>query len=83
MYARIFVLLLKFTKINHMKKNISLGLHPQKAMFIGAKMGPNWVLLAPVGPHVGPINLAVRVIDVQGIKLSASANEAPLIIVGE
>ena len=26
----------------------------------GANMGPTWVLLAPDGPHVGPINLAVR-----------------------
>ena len=23
-------------------------------------MGPNWVLLAPDGPHVGPMNLAIR-----------------------
>ena len=27
----------------------------------GANMGPTWVLLAPDGPHVGPVNLAVRV----------------------
>ena len=26
----------------------------------GANMGPTWVLSAPCGPHVGPINLAVR-----------------------
>ena len=24
-------------------------------------MGPTWVLSAPDGPHVGPINLAIRV----------------------
>ena len=29
----------------------------------GANMGPTWVLLAPGGPHVGPINLAIRDID--------------------
>ena len=23
-------------------------------------MGPTWVLVAPVGPHVGPMNLAIR-----------------------
>ena len=23
-------------------------------------MGPTWVLLAPDGPHVGPMNLAIR-----------------------
>ena len=27
----------------------------------GSNMGPTWVLSAPCGPHVGPINLAVRV----------------------
>ena len=27
--------------------------------FHGANMGPTWVLSAPYGPHVGPINLAV------------------------
>ena len=26
----------------------------------GANMGPTWVLSAPVGPHVGPINLVIR-----------------------
>ena len=26
----------------------------------GANMGPTWVLSAPDGPHVGPMNLAVR-----------------------
>ena len=25
----------------------------------GANMGPNWVLSAPDGPHVGPMNLAI------------------------
>ena len=27
---------------------------------LGANMGPTWVLLAPDGPHVGPMNLAIR-----------------------
>ena len=27
-----------------------------------ANMGPTWVLSAPVGPHVGPMNLAIRVL---------------------
>ena len=26
----------------------------------GANMGPTWVLSAPAGPHVGPINFAIR-----------------------
>ena len=25
-----------------------------------AHMGPTWVLSAPDGPHVGPMNLAIR-----------------------
>ena len=25
-----------------------------------ANMGPTWVLVAPGGPHVGPMNLAIR-----------------------
>ena len=28
--------------------------------FLGANMGPTWVLSAPDGPHVGPMNLAIR-----------------------
>ena len=27
----------------------------------GANMGPTWVLSAPGGPHVGPMNFAIRV----------------------
>ena len=27
----------------------------------GAIMGPTWILSAPDGPHVGPMNFAVRV----------------------
>ena len=28
----------------------------------GANIGPIWVLLAPDGPHVGPMNVAIRVV---------------------
>ena len=28
----------------------------------GATMGPTWVLSAPDGPHVGPMNLAIRAV---------------------
>ena len=28
----------------------------------GAYMGPTWVLSVPDGPHVGPMNLAIRVV---------------------
>ena len=33
----------------------------------GAKMGPIWVLSAPDGPHVGPMNLAIRVVKENAI----------------
>ena len=36
--------------------------------FNGASMGPTWVLLAPDGPHVGPMNLAIR--DIAGDMLT-------------
>ena len=29
----------------------------------GANMGPTWVLSAPDGPHVGPVNLAIGVVN--------------------
>ena len=31
----------------------------------GANMGPTWDLSAPDGPHVGPMNLAIRVADLR------------------
>ena len=33
----------------------------QIARFVGPMWAPSWVLLAPDGPHVGPKNLAIRV----------------------
>ena len=33
-----------------------------------ANMGTNWVLSAPDGPHVGPMNLAIRVTYVEKFK---------------
>ena len=31
----------------------------------GANMGPTWVLSAPDGPHVDPMNVAIRVVKMQ------------------
>ena len=39
----------------------SVSLYPDNKVH-GANMGPTWVLLAPDGLHVGPINLAIRVV---------------------
>ena len=36
----------------------------------GANMGPIWVLSVPDGPHVGPLNLAIREGDDAGSELS-------------
>ena len=33
-------------------------------------MGPTWVLAAPDGPHVGPMNLAIRVVIVRKSKVN-------------
>ena len=40
----------------HSKKNL-----PDSKVH-GANMGPTWILLAPDGPHAGPMNLAIRAV---------------------
>ena len=42
------------------KQNLEFHNYPDSIIH-GANMGPTWVLSAPVGPHVGPMNLAIRV----------------------
>ena len=39
--------------------DVSMGSTPDSEVH-GANMGPTWVLSAPDGPHVGPMNLAIR-----------------------
>ena len=34
--------------------------HVPDSKIHGANMGPTWVLSAPDGPHVGPMNFAIR-----------------------
>ena len=41
------------------KTILSLHSHPDSKVH-GANMGPTWVLSAPDGPHVDPMNLAIR-----------------------
>ena len=41
----------------------------------GANMEPNWVLLAPDGPHVDPMNLALR--GLNSSKLSKKIKNMP------
>ena len=44
----------------------------QIAKFMGANMGPTWVLSAPDGPHVGPMNLAI---GVPGLGIRRNGND--------
>ena len=37
----------------------------------GANMEPTWVLSAPDGPHVGPVNLAIRNSIDNGLSLNS------------
>ena len=37
-----------------------ISIHIPDSKVHGANMGPTWVLSAPDGPHVGPMNLAIR-----------------------
>ena len=41
--------------------------------FHGANMGPTWVLSAPDGPHVGPMNLTIRVVFVKETCVAATS----------
>ena len=41
-------------------KDIETGIKSPDGKVYGANMGPTWVLPAPDGPHVGPMNLAFR-----------------------
>ena len=43
----------------HRNCSDSFGYVPDSKVH-GANMGPTWVLSAPDGPHVGPMNLAIR-----------------------
>ena len=39
-------------------------------------MGPTWVLSAPGGPHVGPMNLPIRVINSAAVPVSLADEKA-------
>ena len=46
----------------HMPDEINTEQHYLDSKDHGANMGPTWVLSAPGEPHVGPMNLAIRVV---------------------
>ena len=50
-----------FTKFDSAHKDMTVRVRrPCDSKFYGANMGPTWVLSAPYGPHVSPMNLAIR-----------------------
>ena len=62
-------LFLNFTQIFHVIIHFTLSVNTftiysfiYTQIVHGANMGPTWVLSAPDWPHVGPMNLAIRVI---------------------
>ena len=55
-WTALIVLMLKGETL----KKISMLMIAPDSMVHGANMGLTWVLSAPDGPHVGPMNLAIR-----------------------
>ena len=53
---------LKTNNLNFLKRQLHIicVFYPNSNIH-GANMGPTWVLLAPDGPHVGPMNLVIWV----------------------
>ena len=54
---------LKFQKLEILilrRRNFARSCGNPESKVHGASMGPTWVLSAPDGPHVGPMNLAIR-----------------------
>ena len=50
---------------------VTLFVYPDSKVH-GANMGPTWVLSAPDGPHVVPINLAIKVLFIRTLPLSVT-----------
>ena len=51
----------KLTRMNNLCTDSELMNHPDSKTH-GANIGPTWVMSAPDGPHVGPMNLAIRTV---------------------
>ena len=56
----ICIMCLCFFKYWHLL--VTLRTYPDSKVY-GGHIGPTWVLSAPNGPHVGPMNLAIRVVN--------------------
>ena len=46
------------------RRYVSIDIYPDSKVH-RANMGPTWILSAPDGPHVGPMNLATRVSSIR------------------
>ena len=68
----IILLYLCYVKLNNFYSDLNqyqiYGLNPDGNVRV-ANMGPTWVLVAPGGPHVGPMNIAIRVVLEFGLSL--------------
>ena len=54
---------------------IKFCMYPDSKVY-GANMGPTWVLSFPGGPHVGPMNLTIRI----SVRYSCNINKCPAFI---
>ena len=60
-YDQVLMILVTICAVKNIKEN-AIWLFTQIARFLGPTwVGLTWVLSAPDGPHVGPMNLAIRV----------------------
>ena len=55
---------------HHIMPNDSVRIGFPNSKVHGANMGLTWVLSAPDGPHVGPMNLAIRVVYIGSLVLN-------------
>ena len=58
---------------HHRRRDLVSCMYPDSKAH-GANMGPTWVLSAPDGPHVGPMNLAIRVCNSRFIHINTQTN---------
>ena len=60
------------------RRYVSIAIYPDSKVH-RANMGPTWVLSAPDGPHVGPMNLTTRVSSIRKM----SSNHFSILVLGD
>ena len=74
---------IKLNLVLFLPKWASIEKAPDSKVY-GANMGPTWVLSSPCGPHVGPMNFAIRGrLSIQDIKSSKVSRRDVLNTSGE